>query len=82
MLEDMTTLSDALRERLNDVESEISLVKTVVIGSAHGIDVSHKLKVPEPKSLVVHEAPKSWRTFSGIWSSISSLHIFWMVRKS
>ncbi|GFZ09270.1 carotenoid isomerase [Actinidia rufa] len=50
MLEDMTMLSDALRERLNDVESEISLVKKIVAGSALGIDVSHKVKVGTPKS--------------------------------
>ncbi|GFZ11707.1 hypothetical protein Acr_23g0000920 [Actinidia rufa] len=50
MLEDMTTLLNALRERLDDVESKISLVKKAVAGSAHDTDVSHKVKFPEPKS--------------------------------
>ncbi|GFY89260.1 hypothetical protein Acr_06g0012000 [Actinidia rufa] len=49
MLDDMMTLSGALKERLNDVELEISLVKKAVAGSVHGPDVSHKVKVPEPK---------------------------------
>ena len=31
------------------MELKISLVKKVVAGSAHGPDVSHKVKVPEPK---------------------------------
>ncbi|GFY94453.1 hypothetical protein Acr_09g0008990 [Actinidia rufa] len=44
MLEDMTTLSEVLREILDDVESKISLVKTEVTGSGHGADVSYKVK--------------------------------------
>ena len=50
MLKDMTTLSDALREIINDVESKILLVKKVVACSAHGPNISHKVKVPKPKS--------------------------------
>ena len=45
ILDDM--MLGALKEKLNDVELEISLVKKVVAGSAHGPDVSHKVK---PKS--------------------------------
>ncbi|GFZ03283.1 hypothetical protein Acr_15g0018910 [Actinidia rufa] len=50
MLDDVMTLSGAPKERLNDVELKILLVKKVVANSAHGPDVSHKIRVPEPKS--------------------------------
>ena len=43
ILDDMMMLLGALKERLNDVELEISLVKKVVAGSAHGSDVSYKV---------------------------------------
>ena len=58
-------LSDVLRERLNDVESEISLVNKVVAGSALGIDVSHKVEIPEPKS------------FGGAWSAKKLENFLW-----
>ncbi|GFY85283.1 hypothetical protein Acr_04g0000210 [Actinidia rufa] len=63
MLEDMTTLSDALRERLNDMKSQISLVKKAVSGSAHGIHVSYKVKVPEPKSFGGARSAKELENF-------------------
>ena len=49
MLDGMMTLSGALKERFNDVELKISLVKKAVAGSAHGLDISHKVRVPKPK---------------------------------
>ena len=82
MLEDMTTLSEALRKRLDDVESEISLVKKAVASMDTVPIFPTKSKSLNQNLLVVLKVPKSWRIFCGIWSSISRLHAFQMVRKS
>ena len=59
----MTTLSEALRERLNDVESKMSLVKKVVPGSGHSANVSHKVKVLESKSFGGARSTKALENF-------------------
>ena len=63
MLDDMMTLSGALKKRLNDVELEIPLVKKAIAGSIHGPDVSHKVKVSEPKSFGGARKAKEFENF-------------------
>ena len=46
------------------MESKISHVKKVVAGSAQGTDVSHKVKIPEPKSFSGARSAKELENFS------------------
>ena len=41
MLDDMMTLSGTLKDKLNEVELKISLVKKIVAGSPHCPNISH-----------------------------------------
>ena len=65
MLDDMMMLSGALKEKFNDVVSKISLVKKIVAGSAHGPNVSHRVRVLEPKSFGGARSAKELENF--VW---------------
>ena len=45
------------------MELKISFVNKAVIGSAYGTDVSHKVKVPEPKSFGATQSAKELEIF-------------------
>ena len=76
------TLSGTLKDKLNEVELKISLVKKIVAGSPHCPNISHKVKIAEPKFFGGARSANELENFLWDMEQYSRLLAFWMMRKS